>query len=492
LATNAINPVGTQQSGGSVLLIAVFLLPLSLISFLIFAFDRGPDFLAFGTMAICFLGLAAIFLQSNGSIITQWYTASGFMTLLAALEFVAIPFSRFINGDDQIDEYYLRAIVYLLLGFSAFWLACWILKKPNSLSFAPEFRAGHPRVLFAVSVLFVCGTTADIILWKLGAIGYEATTMRYTADISAVGALTTAGQSLEMAMLVSGIEVLGKHSKSLGIRLIFVSSFILTLGFGLISGMKFEVLMPLFTLAVLLGITRKRMPRFVWALPLLYLGLQPFVLAYRMNLNAGYGAQIGTIDGLTSTMAKSAEDAIGEQSSLAGAHRSAFETAGARLSVLTLFHNVLQLPSPDLLNGDETVWLAPIYPFIPRPLWKNKPIFNKGQRMSEALGIGRVSSTNVPGIADLYALGGTVGIVSGMFIWGACVQLFMNSVRGGLTERGTFLYVLLLFPLTNLERDIVASIGGAVETACILMVFSKLIYGGPLFSMRSGLPRVAS
>ena len=155
------------------------------------------------------------------------------------------------------------------------------------------------------------------------------------------------------------------------------------------------------------------------------------------------------------------------------------------MSVLALFHNVLQLPSPDLLNGDETVWMAPFYPFIPRPLWKAKPIFNKGQRMSEALGYGNVSSTNVPGVADLYALGGLAGIVSGMFIWGICLQLYMNTVKGGLTERGTFFYVLILFSLTNLERDIVATIGGAVETGGILLVLSKIIYGGRLFSFRS-------
>lgn len=246
--------------------------------------------------------------------------------------------------------------------------------------------------------------------------------------------------------------------------------------------------MPIFILALLLGITRRRLPRIIWLLPLLYLALQPFVSAYRANLNSGYAAQINTAGGLTSAISKSVGDVLAGNTSLARTHRSYFDTAGSRLSLLSLFHSVLQLPSPDLLNGNETIWLAPIYPFIPRPLWKEKPVFDKGLRMSEALGIGRATSTNVPGIADLYVLGGLIGIVVGMFVWGACLQIYMNAMRGGLTERGTFLYVMILFSLTNIERDIVALIGGAVESTCIMLVLSKIVYGGPLFSVRSSLP----
>jgi len=487
MASRVLNPARIEQHEGAALLVAVVGLPLALVVFLLFAFDRGPDFLTFGVLAIFFLGLASMFLLTGGPLVTGWYSAPGFMTILASVEFVAIPFVRFITGADRLDSYFLRALMYLLLGFSVFWLACWLLRKPASLSFRPEFASENPRILFFALLLFCSGAAAQFLLWKLGIIGYEASTLRYTADVSAMGLLSAVSRGLDMAMLVSGIEFFGKHSKSFAIRIIFVLSFTLTLAFGLISGMKLGVLMPLFTLAVLLGITQKRLPRIVWAFPLVYLALQPFVTAYRTNLNAGYDMQIGTIGGLTNTMSKSIQDALSGRSSLSSSHRSSFETAGARLSVLTLFHNVLQLPSPDLLNGDETVWMAPFYPFIPRPLWRNKPVFNKGQRMSEALGIGKVSSTNVPGVADMYALGGLPGIISGMFIWGACLQLFMNTVRGGMTEKGTFFYVLILFSLTNIERDTVAMIGGAVEMACILLVISRIIYGGTFFSFRSAI-----
>jgi hypothetical protein len=491
MTTTTLNRAIAAPNSGSPLLIAVFGLPVSLVALFVLAFDRGPDFLVFGTMAICFLALAAIFLLSSGGILSQWYVAPGFMTILASVEFVAVPFIRFVTGDDRIDSYYLRAMAYLILGFSVFWLACWMLKRPGGLTFVAERSGGDSRIVLSTVLLFGVGVLAQVVLWQLGAIGYEAAVQRYQADISAIGALHVATQALGMATLVSGIEVFGKHSKSPLMRVILVSSITLNLAFGVVSGMKIEVLMPIFTLALLIGVTQRRLPALVWALPVLFVVLQPFVNAYRANLNAGYAAQINTIGGLTDAMGKSFEDMMaGNQVSAASMQRSTFDRYGYRLSDLALFHSVLQLPSPDLLNGDETIWLAPFYPFIPRPLWKEKPVFNKGQRMSEALGLGRSTSTNVPGIADLYVLGGPLGIVIGMFVWGAVLQIFMNSVRGGMSERGTFLYVLILFSLTNIERDIVASIGGVVQAVCVLLIISKIIYGGPLFSM-SSLPRRA-
>jgi hypothetical protein len=61
----------------------------------------------------------------------------------------------------------------------------------------------------------------------------------------------------------------------------------------------------------------------------------------------------------------------------------------------------------------------------------------------------------------------------------------MNNIGAGLTERGTFIYLSMLYVLTDIERDMVPLIGAAVEGAIATLVLSKIIYGGPLFSMRA-------
>lgn len=466
-----------------VLLIAM---PLTLGCFFIMSISRGEDFLLFGAMAILFLALSAMFIATNGSLNAQWCTAPGFMTLLAALQFVAVPFLRFITGDDQVDAAYLTAMAYLLGGFSIFWISCWLLKRPHRFEFVPEFGVTEPRIAIAAVVLFVTGMLGSLSLWRLGILGYQVAGVRANTSESLIGLLNVIGRMLILSMLVTGIEVLGKGSKSPIIRLIFASSVFFTLVFGLISGMKLEVLIPIFVLTLLQGITQRRLPKLIWVLPVLFVLLQPLVNAYRTNLNAGYAMQINTVSGLFSAVSKSVDDILsGNQTSSRTLSRSPFDRFGARLSDLALFHNVLQLPSPDLLNGDETIWLAPIYPFIPRPLWKEKPVFDKGERMSEAMGIGVITSTNVPGIADLYVLGGAPGVLVGMFLWGCISQSYMNSMRGGLSERGTFVYVIILLFLTNIERDIVALIGAAVQSVCVALILSKLVYGGKFLSFRA-------
>ncbi|MGB6687380.1 MAG: hypothetical protein WBE76_06015 [Terracidiphilus sp.] len=439
-------------------------------------------------MAILFLALAGIFLVASGPLRSQWFAAPGFMTLLASVEFAIVPFYLFATNQDQIDAGYLRTMVYLLVGFSAFWLACWFLRKPHLFIFSPQSHLTHPRVLGAAALLLLIGGAAKTILWRLGLIGYELATMQYSADVSLVGAFSAASQALQMAMVILAIEILGKRAPSYATRLLFVVSLVLCLGFGLVWGLKVDLLMPIFSLVALLGIVRGRLPRLAWALPAFYLIMQPFMNAYRSNLNSGYATQIGTADGLISVLGKSFEDAISGSRNSRGSHNaSAFQTASERLSALALFHNVIELPSPDLLNGEEKVWMAPFYPFIPRPLWKGKPVFDKGHRMSEALGIGTANSENIPAIADMYALGGVWAIPAGMFLWGAILQTYMNRIKGGLSERGLFFYLTTLIPITTVsERDVVALIGSAVETGCIVLFLSWLVYGGPLFSLSRG------
>jgi hypothetical protein len=461
-------------------------LPLALISFFFLAADLSDDFLMFGTMAIVFLALAGVFIVSNGSLNAQWCTAPSVMTILSSIQFVALPFLMFVTGDDHVDPYYLKAMTLLLLGYAVFWAVCLLLKRPYRFEFVPEHGENVPRIHFAAIVLFMVGLAANILMWKLGILAYGSEDVKRATGTSNVGVLTLVTRFLLIALLISAIEIFGKRSRSFAMYLVLGGSTFSSIAFGLVSGLKAAVLMPILVLALVLGITQRRLPKLVWVLPVAFVLLQVYVNAYRTNLLSGYGMQIDTLGGLSSTVAKSLGDAVsGNVVQSPHLHESPLQRFGSRLSELGLFHTVLQLPSPDLLNGTESIWLAPVYPLIPRPLWPDKPELNKGQRMSEALGFGTNNSVNIPGVADLYVLGGTVGILVGMMLWGVCLQLFMNNIGAGLTERGTFIYLSMLYVLTDIERDMVPLIGAAVEGAIATLVLSKIIYGGPLFSMRA-------
>src|SRR5580692_8870630 len=99
------------------LLIVGMGVPVSLWSIHVVLSGGGSDFIAFGTMAVWFVLLAGAFLLKNGLRNAQWCSAPAFMTIVATMEFVVIPFWRFVTGTDQIDSSYTNAMSYILLGF---------------------------------------------------------------------------------------------------------------------------------------------------------------------------------------------------------------------------------------------------------------------------------------------------------------------------------------------------------------------------------------
>jgi hypothetical protein len=131
-----------------------------------------------------------------------------------------------------------------------------------------------------------------------------------------------------------------------------------------------------------------------------------------------------------------------------------------------------------MLNGDEIVWMAPIYPLVPRFLWPGKPVLNKGVRLSIVLGRGGQTSSALTPIGDLYAVYGTQGVVIGMFVWGVCLQLYMNWIGGrNSAEKGLFIFMLMLHSLLAFEVDYTALVAGAVQTLLVAVVVSFVIYG---------------
>ena len=243
--------------------------------------------------------------------------------------------------------------------------------------------------------------------------------------------------------------------------------------------MKSGLLLPLLYLVLIYGFTNRRLPRSALLLPvLLVVFVYPFVGAYRDNLNNGYRSQVNTVGGLKAVVQKSFDDAfLGFGSRSTGAVGGQADTAMTRLNYLSDVRDVIGLPAPSLLNGDEKVWLAPIYPLVPRLLWKDKPVLDKGGRLAKALGAKGVTSDALTPIADLYSLHGIYGVVIGMFVYGLCLQQYMNWVGSRLSEREFFIYASMLLSLLDFESDFVGLVAGLVHNAILVLITSYVIYG---------------
>jgi len=459
----------------------------------VYALLSGGDsvLVSFYSAAGWFFILGCGYLGLHGVRGLAWCSVPALLTIRALLEFGIIPCWRFANGDDQIDGIYVHSMLLTLMGFAAFWIASLFLKRKSELLFVPSVPYTPSRVAFMSALMLFLGFCGNFAVWKFGIstflwtisdAGAQQSNLPFMSEVTFVANL------LNVSLVVSAIEVLGKRSKDPLIRFVFLASFVLALGFGVLSGMKSEILYPVLYVLVVYTMTNRRLPRLAFFMPLLLIVIYPFVNAYRRNLDTGYAQIATTFSGQADVLVKTFEDVL--ESPFSGKEQSgkSFALATDRLSLLSYMHDVVGLPAPSLLNGDEKVWMAPFYPLIPRFLWKNKPILDKGSRLSVALGKPPTTATAITQIGDLYSMYKTPGVIIGMGLWGVIAQLYMNwAGKGRFSEKRLFVYISFLIALINVEQDATAFMAGLVLLGIRVFIVARIIYG----PAGSAVPRLA-
>jgi hypothetical protein len=439
--------------------------------------DAGADLVPFFVLAGWFVILGCAHLGLLGTKGIAWATIPVLLTIRAIVEFGAIPIWRAATGDEQVDSVYMHAMELALIGFICFWVASLLTARTSGFSFSGSSFTTNRTSFFAVLLLIV-GIAGRLVAWKLGLSGYRT---GGSADIDSsrpyVGILNSISGLLDIALVASTIEVFGKRSNSLLIRGVFWTSALACFAFGLVSGMKEDIIGPFVLIALVSAITRRRIPSATFLIPLLFLLIAPFVTAYRRNLISGYRGSTPTLDGQVAAIQKTVSDELDESSS-ASAQQNTFVYTAQRLDLLADLRDIVGLPNPSLLSGDEKIWLAPFYPFVPRILWRSKPVLDKGTRLSVALGRPETTSSASTPIGDLYSLYGLWGIVVGMSIYGIMVQIYMNRASARpLTEKTLLVYVLCVFPLINLEVDMTALVAGFVLAIVKFSIIARIFYG---------------
>jgi hypothetical protein len=483
-----INPYGDGRRASSGLVSFAMLaigIPWGILTLFLYMAGGDSQAVSLSLAGGWFVVLAFAYLGLHGLRALAWCSIPVLLTLRALMEFVAVPAWRFASGADQVDSIYVHSMILTLIGFAALWFGSLIFMRENELRFVPQARDTSLRIAFASAAMFIVGLVAKLVMWKAGLLSYTAQTGARESLIAYMELFVFLGNLLTAAMVISAIEVFGKRSTTPFIKAIFWLSILFAAGFGAISGMKNQFLQPLIILVLIYCITKRRIPRAAFLLPVLLVAIYPIFNAYRANLNNGYRSQANTVGGLVSVLSKTITDVANSPLSTSEQATGGLDRSTNRLSLLAYVHDIIGLPAPSLLNGDEKVWLAPVYPLIPRFLWKDKPILNKGQRLSVALGRPDTTSSALTPIADLYMLYATPGVVVGMFTYGICLQLYMNWIcRRVLSERVLLVYLLLLLPLINLENDVVGLVAGTVQTSIIAVIVSYAIYGGQHSSSR--------
>jgi hypothetical protein len=241
---------------------------------------------AFNAAMGWFVVLAFAYIGLHGLKEVAWCSVTVLLTLRALLEFIAVPAWRFVTGE-QLDSVYVHAMVLTLSGFTALWVGSLIFMRQTRLQFAPQRQQTPNRVAFMSGAMFAVGLIAKSVMWKAGLLSYTAQTGAREDLIAYMELFVFLGNLLIATLVISAIEVFGKGATGF-IKSIFWLSTIFSVFFGLISGMKNQLLQPLVLLVLVYSITKKRIPRSAFSLPILLVMMYPFFSAYRANLNGGY------------------------------------------------------------------------------------------------------------------------------------------------------------------------------------------------------------
>jgi hypothetical protein len=446
----------------------------------------GSQLAALDATMGCFVLLAVGYLGLYGLKRLAWYSVPVFVTLNALVQFIGIPAWLFATGGELADSLYVHAMLIALIGFTAFWIGSLGVMKEAKLRFAPRVGDKSNRLACISAVMLALGVSGKLVMWKVGLFSYIADPVLMQSSLWFIQWLVFIANLLNLALIVSAIEVFGRRSDGSFMKAVLWLSVIFSIGFGAISGMKSGVWLPLLYLLLIYCITNGRIPRIAFLLPLLVL-IYPFSIAYRANLRQSYSrTQVNTVEGLEVVLKKSFVDVVDSPFTKGTIAGQGLDETVSRMSELKYVYDVISLHDYSLLQNDEPIWFAPLYPLVPRILWKDKPVLNKGDRLSIALGRPADTSSAITPIGDFYLTYGTPGVIIGMFLYGICLQLYTNCVTHGITtDRSLFVYILMLLQLANFEADVFSYVASAVQYAVIVVFMSYVIYGQSVFRERA-------
>ena len=428
-----------------------------------------------------FIFLAIAFLRLKGLRNLGWCSVPVLVTIQAIATFLVLPVWQFVTGTAELDQPYVHAMSLVLIGFISFWIGALAIRKKIRFHFVLSKRDTPRRVLFASTAMLILGCAGNLFLWKAGLLGYlQENEVRVTSQ-PILQWINFFANLLNATLIVSAIEVFGRQSTKRAMKGVLWISLLVSIGVGLLSGMKAGIILPLGYVAVIYSIIRKRFTRSVVLIPVVMVFLvYPFVGAYRDNINHGYRSNIYTLEGQVAALTESFRVAFldRDQASNDAANNNA-EAAISRSNYLAMVRITISVEDPSKLNGDEKVWLAPIYPFVPRFFWRNKPVLNKGRRLSIAIGSGTNNSVAVTQIGDLYLMYGTVGVAAGMLFYGILLQMYTNWIGGRLSERELFLYISVLYAIMDIGADVTGQVTEAIQTIAVTLFVAYMIYGRP-------------
>jgi hypothetical protein len=444
-------------------------------------FREKSAFLNFSLLLLGFGLLSFFLLKRTLANFTTWWSG------MILLQFGVAPLLCDFLGISLIDSYSVQALVYVFLGTACFWAGARVMdRNPEEPSFSSDMLKPGDRRTYAALIMLALGCAAKVYMIKAGLFMYGSDVNQVEAALQYREYLTIFSGLTLFAQIILSVEFFCKPNKL--VRFGFLATTAANIGFALVSGMKGEIIViPFLILLIRKLATGKFEARLALGLVALLLVLFP--------LNAAYRSEVHNEGSITSV--ETGKNAIGRavgtvsEGSQMDFLESAVESAANRMNllpVIVFLDQEKEIGGSSSIEGDERIWMIPYYPFVPRYLWKDKPILDKGRRLSLAMGSTESSSTAVTPFGDLLVTGGLWAMLVGMAGVGVVIQFITNLVSRNFSPKALFIYCVIFSKFYAPEMDVTMFGTSLIQTAVVALVAAYFVYGEKLFHLAPKQP----
>lgn len=427
-----------------------------------------------------------------------------FMTLLTFMQFGLAPLINFLypetlpnnlHGDTSL---YQPVLLMVMAGMAAFWLGATIARSkkmpPDGLDTVALLSKEDRALTLTFGVcLYAVSFAMKVFLIEKGMYAYTGSARAYDANLAAAQVWNVMAHYFGIVAVVLFAIEKTCHPKDRFRAVMFWFVLASELFWGLLSGMKGQLLFNFFAVFLVISLTKRKFA--VQWLAAAFLGA---VIIYPINDHYRAIVRARSSDSLNSVSA--ATQALGD-AALAASRRDS--TAGGYVSTgwvevvsrMNLLHSAVTLVAYKdrayMLGSGEHLWMIPFYPLIPRLLWPGKPQELMGEQFTALLGRG-TGGTALTTFASLYVLyGGLPAVLLGLFLIGMAVQFLTNLVVCSPCKRNIFVYCCMFASAGQFENDFFASTTGSLRTLLIAGVLALILYGSGRSFGKPGAKRKA-
>lgn len=458
--------------------------------------QRSPHYMTY-LLLLGFYAMASaafVFSRIKGNNL-RFFDIPVFLTIVMCVEFGIAPLECFLTPSQMnllFEENYdplIKALSYVICGMVAFCAGCGMVKgsaapTQNGRTSVPsqEGYSTRRRILGIALGVSVVVFAVNYYMLTHHLYAYLGSKALYRHNLAIMQVLVILSGLGTCALIIAGIERY-QHPSDHTRKLFFIAIFASQCFWGLISGMKGLLFENFLVVALISSLVQQKF-RKGWVIAALVglIAFYPLSNAYR-QLITEHGERVTSVNAGVRVGMQAFTMTSGGVSGPLKELKEGWRNTLHRLDLLQSVGLVISMgPRASQLLGSARIWMLSFYPFIPRLIWPSKPRLNEDWQFSVMLGYGTSvktvrTSTAVTYPGDLYARGGLLGIIAGMFVLGVVSQWLTNSVTRRPDKRSLFIYASLFLMATDMEVNAFAFWSNLIRWFVILTVAAWLVYG---------------